>query len=90
MIDHYVKKNKNTIMATPLNFNCIFLIIIIRFKVLNIEIIVFLEFLYIFFINFDNISKILSTNIFINSVVSIISLFYMHNYFIDNWLLRHN
>lgn len=77
-------------MATPLNFNCIFLIIIIRFKVLNIEIIVFLEFLYIFFINFDNISKILSTNIFINSVVSIISLFYMHNYFIDNWLLRHN
>lgn len=90
MIDHYVKKNKNTIMATPLNLNCIFLIIIIRFKVLNIEIIVFLEFLYIFFINFDNISKILSTNIFINSVVSIISLFYMHNYFIDNWLLRHN
>lgn len=77
-------------MATPLNLNCIFLIIIIRFKVLNIEIIVFLEFLYIFFINFDNISKILSTNIFINSVVSIISLFYMHNYFIDNWLLRHN
>jgi hypothetical protein len=74
----------------PLNLNCIFLIIIIRFKVLNIEIIVFLEFLYIFFINFDNISKILSTNIFINSVVSIISLFYMHNYFIDNWLLRHN
>ena len=77
-------------MATPLNLNCIFLIIIIRFKVLNIEIIVFLEFLYIFFINFDNISKILSTNIFINSVVSIISLFYMHNYFLDNWLLRHN
>ncbi len=77
-------------MATPLNLNCIFLIIIIKFKVLNIEIIVFLEFLYIFFINFDNISKILSTNIFINSVVSIISLFYMHNYFIDNWLLRHN
>jgi len=77
-------------MATTLNLNCIFLIIIIKFKVLNIEIIVFLEFLYIFFINFDNISKILSTNIFINSVVSIISLFYMHNYFIDNWLLRHN
>ena len=77
-------------MATPLNLNCIFLIIIIRFKVLNIEIIVFLEFLYLFLINFDNISKILSTNIFINSVVSIISLFYMHNYFIDNWFLRHN
>jgi hypothetical protein len=90
LIDHYVKKNKKTKMAMPLNLNCIFLIIIIRFKVLNIEIIVFLEFLYIFFINFDNISKILSTNIFINSVVSIISLFYMHNYFIDNWLLRHN
>jgi len=90
LIDHYVKKNKKTKMATTLNLNCIFLIIIIKFKVLNIEIIVFLEFLYIFFINFDNISKILSTNIFINSVVSIISLFYMHNYFIDNWLLRHN